>query len=212
MNVLGTLGGDYSIAHDINNHGQLVGESRAPDGNTYAFLADAAGGAWTSLGSLPGGSGSRAYAINDAGQVVGEAGAPDGAHAFLWDSVNGMQDLGALPGGFMDDARGYDINEFGSVVGESAADGNVHAFLSQAGMMTDLDDLMTDAGWDVLWQAHGINEAGQIVGYGYNDGNYGFLLTPQSEPVPEPASLVFFATGLVGVAGLVTRRRMRRAV
>ena len=40
--------------------------------------------------------------------------------------------------------------------------------------------------------------------------NEGFDGVMELNPVPEPVSMIFFGTGLVGVAGLVTRRRMRR--
>jgi hypothetical protein len=37
-------------------------------------------------------------------------------------------------------------------------------------------------------------------------GNYEVSLTP----IPEPVSMIFFGTGLVGVAGFMKRRKMRR--
>ena len=38
----------------------------------------------------------------------------------------------------------------------------------------------------------------------------GYATGPQA-PIPEPVSMIFFGTGLIGVAGLVTRRRMRKS-
>ena len=53
-----------------------------------------------------------------------------------------------------------------------------------------------------------------VPGY-YNPGGgwYGIQsLTVQENPiVPEPVSMIFFATGLVGIGGYMTRRRMLRA-
>ena len=67
---LGTLGLDYSWAFDINEAGQVVGESRIASGQWRAFLYE--DGNMTNLGTL-GGADSYAYGINDAGQVVGNA-------------------------------------------------------------------------------------------------------------------------------------------
>ena len=53
-------------------------------------------------------------------------------------------------------------------------------------MITNLNDLLpAGSGWYLL-DASAINNAGDIVGYGYNpDGQeHAFLMTPQS--VPEP--------------------------
>ena len=70
MTDLGTLGGNYSLAHGINNSGQVVGESATANGYYHAFLYSS--GTMTDLGTL-GGSRSGAWCINASGQVVGSA-------------------------------------------------------------------------------------------------------------------------------------------
>jgi len=178
---LGDLPGgeDHSEAYDINDAGQVVGYSGAVTGDR-AFLWSAGGG-MINLGDLPGGvNESKAYAINAAGQVVGRSGAAAGDHAFLWqDGV--MIDLGELPGGD-DFSTAEDINAGGQVVGWSDVGAVDHAFVwDSAHGMQDLNNLVdaSGAGW-IIRVANGINDAGQVVGYGTApDGAiHGFLLTP----------------------------------
>lgn len=104
------------------------------------------------------------YSINDMGQVAGifNAGTAQKG-AFLWDSENGITDLGTL-GGDWSEARG--INNNGQVVGRSAnIDGKSHVFLWEDGIMSNLGTLGTE--WSI---PYGINNNGQIVGYSNDIG------------------------------------------
>ncbi len=64
--------------------------------------------------------------------------------------------------------------------------------------------------------AVGINDAGQIVGWGtlVGGGQHAFLITPNGpivpNPIPEPTTLAFF--GLIAAAGVAHRFRRRSAV
>jgi probable HAF family extracellular repeat protein len=67
---LGTLGGPTTVARDMNELGEVVGESKLADGRSHAFLYT--GGQLKDLGTL-GGRNSRAYGINDHGLIGGRA-------------------------------------------------------------------------------------------------------------------------------------------
>lgn len=80
-------------------------------------------------------------------------------HAFIWDSTNGMTDLGTLGG---DTSNAFGINDSGQVVGYSYLADNVtyHAFIWSAA--TGMVDLGTDNA--VNSRAWAINSAGDVVG------------------------------------------------
>lgn len=179
---LGTLGGSSSLAEGINDLGQVVGRAALPgDVDGHAFLVTPQGGVWfqdsdldgrndfmIDLGALPVSAGdSEATAINNAGQVVGGS----GSDAFLWDSVNGMVDLG---GGYA-----TSINETGQVAGDAGA-----PFLWDAVHGMTLLDLGPGSSSSSVTA---INDAGQLVGNHWVDYNWlgypaqeGFLWTPDS--------------------------------
>jgi probable HAF family extracellular repeat protein len=71
---LGTIGGYYSTASDLNQAGQVVGQAGTADGLGQAFLWE--NGTMIDLGTL-GGTYSYAEGINDLGQVVGTSPAWD---------------------------------------------------------------------------------------------------------------------------------------
>jgi probable HAF family extracellular repeat protein len=124
-----------------------------------------------------------------------------------------MQDLGTLGGPYINSgARG--VNDSAQVVGDSVHDGYsiAHAFLYSDGTMSDLNSLLAPASGWTLESADGINNSGDIVGFGINPAGqtHAFLLTPIT-PTPEPSTFVLLAAAAVGLAGY-ERRRRRRAV
>jgi uncharacterized membrane protein len=125
--------------------------------------------------------------------------------------------LGTLPGFTASIAK--DINAAGQVVGAvTVPETSSHGFFADAtGPLQHLNDLIpAGSGW-VLFEADGINERGQIVGYGSFNGNpvSTFLLTPVGadggpSAVPLPPAL-WTGLGTLASAGLwrVWRRRRR---
>ncbi len=187
---LGTLGGYQREAYGINDSAQVVGMACTEDQKEHAFLWE--NGVMHDLGTL-GGLYSLAFGINASGQVVGAARTADRVyHAFLWKSGVGMQDLGTLG---PTSSEAYGVNGSGQVVGFSKiASGDDHAFLWENGVMYDLNSLVPDDSVWVLEHARGINDLGQIVGYGsYYGGTRAFLLTP----IPEPSALGLLAFALL---------------
>ena len=156
-------GGDCSKAHDLNDRDEIVGTSASSAGERAVLWTKT--GSVRDLGTLPGDYVSEAVAINNNGDVVGYSKGPRGMRAYLWDKVAGMQELGVLPGG--DSSRALAISDFGEVVGSSTSASGDHAFIwtKQAGMV-DLNNASSVDLGVVLFEAHSINEKGQIIAMG----------------------------------------------
>ena len=149
---LGTLGGDSSFARDINEPGQIVGESTTASNETHAFLFTPWVGHMVDLGTL-GGTFSRASAIADRGIVAGTSSLPSGeTRAFLWDqgSMIALPPLNGTPF-----SEGIDVNDSGIVVGQS---GGI-ATRWEGGSVQSLGTLGGGSSF-----ANGINSSGVIVG------------------------------------------------
>ena len=174
MTNLGTLGGKSSIAYDLNDARQVVGESETYSGFSHAFL-------WqnlkmTDLGTLDGYENSCALSINQMGQIVGYSYNKNNTEqrAFLWEK-NKMTDLGTLAG---KTTKAVAINNQGQIIGNYSDDKgfSTRSLLWQNGEITDLgipesDDVFTYR----QFVASDINDAGQIVGEAFGLAQ-GYLL------------------------------------
>ncbi|BDI30872.1 hypothetical protein CCAX7_29230 [Capsulimonas corticalis] len=192
--ILGTLGGDHSMAYGVNDSGQVVGKAdlartyleRTAHGftrPTHAFLWQ--NGVMQDLGTL-GGDNSLACAVNQRGQAVGYSSTDDGTvHACFWDNGQAI-DLGTLPGHDNSEARA--VNDLGVAVGQSGVNADVtppRAVLWSDGRVVDLNGAVTNAPQWTLQCADGVNNAGQIVGKGLVGGvTHAFVLTPQTAVSP----------------------------
>jgi probable HAF family extracellular repeat protein len=199
MTGIGRLGGNDAVGMAINSTGVVAGYSTY-DTSPYHHPFVYQSGTMTDLGTL-GGPDGQAFGINDAGKVVGGATPAGGmSHAFVW--ANGvMTDLGGL-GGVLGCAA-YDINSLDQIVGSSSTVSSPNqrrAFLCQNGVMVDLNTLLpAGSGWTLI-QADAINDAGQIVAFGFSPPgtSNACLLTPV--PVPEPSALSLIAFAAAAMA------------
>lgn len=170
---LGTLGGNQSLAVDINDRAQIAGvaANRKPDPfsmfgwgtQTRAFLWE--NGTMRDLGTL-GGPDAGAFFVNERGQAAGASYTNSTSNSgtgiptqdpFLW--TNGtMVDLGTL-GGTLGFATA--LNNRGQVVGQSnlAGDETAHPFLWDRGKLQDLGTLGGTFG-----VANWLNDAGEVAG------------------------------------------------
>jgi len=202
IQALRPLPGDtVGFATGINSNGQAVGASGVCSNTIYqspfgpfaphAVMWDS-NGSPADLGHLegtPAGIYNIATSINDRGDVVGFACVgPDTnpatcpEDAFLWTKEAGMQDLGRFPGAI---ATGppccHTINNKGQIVGVSIdANLNERAIVWQGKTPVDLNTLIPqNSGWYLVC-AQGINDAGEIVGFGMINGSmHAYLAKPK---------------------------------
>jgi probable HAF family extracellular repeat protein len=210
-----------SVASSVNATGQVSGWGRSSNSDNGAFLYS--GGVFQFFAST-----GTAWDINNAGQIVGVMGGNDDGtgRAFLFSS-GVLQDLG-MPSSEHKYALARAVNNAGQVVGLArphflSSDGE-RAWIFSAGTMQDLNNLIpANSGW-VLSSAVDINDAGQIVGNGFKNGQpKAFLLTPtQPLLITEPNSTRAFVVesiwylrdpfGLQSPVALSSDRRTRLTI
>ncbi len=173
----------------INDLGQVTGWSNDAKQVVHSFLWSARTG-MSDIGTFPGGYCTQSTGINNFGQITGWVyTSTDCTHtpyrAFLYSEWTGVEDLGTLPGG--DISQGYGINDLGQVTGWSCTAATVegscptptHAFLYSDGKMIDLNTRLPLSSKWTLISGQGINDLGQITGYGTINGQtHAFLMTP----------------------------------
>ena len=181
MSDLGTLGGAFSRAWAINDAGVIVGESHDTNSQLRAFRYS--NGMMENLGTL-GGMESWAVMINNAGDILGDSHTADGQYRSFIYRHGTMTDLGTLGGNWN---TAYDLNSLGHVVGESGtATGTTLPFIWRDGVMTDLNTLLPpNSGW-LLASAFHINDADQVVGFGFHNGEFGWYLLTLGASANQP--------------------------
>jgi probable HAF family extracellular repeat protein len=162
------LGGGGTHARDLNNHGQVVGESLTPDFTRRAFSWTRTGGI-VDLGDLGRDRYQcEAWVVNDYGQVAGRCYGANvsNAHAFLWTPSAGMRDLGTLGGSW---SQANDINAHGQVIGYSeTSTGTAHPFSWTAAV--GMVDLVPSTSFGAAFQ---VNDSGQVLGFRTVPGGLG---------------------------------------
>jgi probable HAF family extracellular repeat protein len=180
MTDLGAIAGSpYTEASHINDAGQVAGLESVNSGQQAILWEN---GGVTELGALPGDPESAAVGLNNLGHAVGWSGVTGDdpmlrAVLFQDGTVTELAPLGSIA---------LSINDADQVVGAMPAFGGPtrnHAFLYADGVLADLNSLIPADSGIILESAAAINNAGQIVGAGYDlEGRtlHAFLLTPDS--------------------------------
>ncbi len=188
IRLLGTLGGQRSSAGGVSESGIIVGNSQLADaapgdiGHAFIYEPRAAQAGLRDLNTVARTRGWVLQSANDVNErfVVGY-GLHDGhKRAFRLELASGeVVDLGTVRGG--GDSFGWAVDSYGDVVGWATdADDHNAAFVYATGLggLRKLADLVDPAAGWTLGQANGINDRGQIVGWGYHQGApRGFKLT-----------------------------------
>lgn len=169
-----------SRAYDINDQGVVVGYFVTFNAN-HAFR-------WTSANGLKDIGAdifgySYAFAVNASGQIAGTMSSASGQNVHLFRYTEG---LGAVDLGFSNDAQLGAMNAQGQIVGTEFS----FSRAKRAFIYTDefgkqaLNDLIDPASGWFLKSAADINDAGQIVGYGFNNltgESHAVRLTPTAQ-------------------------------
>ncbi|MFT5423937.1 MAG: putative HAF family extracellular repeat protein [Phycisphaerales bacterium] len=203
---------DFGSNFGINDRNNIVGYAAAGFDGAQAIHTTFNGAGWdvgTEIGPQAVRDPAAAEAISNTGIVVGQGG--DGkahifeAAMFTLNPKDPVNWLGKLAG--FDDSSAHDVNDSGLVVGHSTFFGiavDQRAVAWADGQIFDLNNLL-HAGSDfaVLVSATGVNNNGDIVGYGLlNSGEVSAFVINGFVPAPGAAVAL-----LGGIAAFGRRRR-----
>ena len=185
MHDLGGFGGTCTLAADLNDRGQVIGQSNlSGDQFWHAFAWDRATGI-TDLGTLGGGY-SLAWAINQSGEAVGAATKAGDLQidAVVWQKSRGKwhsTDLGTVSGSNCGFAES--INNSKQIVGTSGTNCALAFLWEEGGPMVDLNTLLSAKSAIQVQGVATINDRGEIAANGVdaNGDSHALLLVPCDE-------------------------------
>ncbi|MCS6770774.1 MAG: Ig-like domain-containing protein [Kiritimatiellae bacterium] len=178
-----------SAAYGVNDVGWIIGRQSLPVESgirSAPFLVDLINGKEARSRPMDTAQGGAALAINAQGVAVGYVEFEEGLRAARFDPgpEPSVRLIDTLENTY---SIAFDINNRGEIVGtfSSSPEDDDRAFVWREGTMYDLNEWLDSAEPWHLVEARGINDRGEIVGYGIlRDRERAFLLTP----LPGPAS------------------------
>ncbi|MDF1809592.1 MAG: GC-type dockerin domain-anchored protein [Phycisphaerales bacterium] len=166
---LQSLGGDFAVANDINDFGDVVGQSAMAGGLGVVATRWDASHMPANLGMLNGSVLSEAYAINNNGEIVGfSEDASVNRSATLWDGRGGMVNVHSAIGS-SGASIPWDINDNGVITGQAS----INPGFSK-GFVWDQVNPVVVAGTTPGFMGganYGINNAGALVGSAFFFGD-----------------------------------------
>lgn len=160
---LGTLGGYWGEARDVNDDRLVIGSSNTAQSDlARGFVWDPVGGMREIQPAEPGGLG-HAVRLNEHGVIVGWSTFQGEARACRWSDPDGPPELLPLPP-FATDSGAQAIDDAGAIVGSvSIPSGESRAVLWLDGEVHFLEDLLEEPVPYELRGALDMNEAGQVL-------------------------------------------------
>lgn len=188
---LETLGGTGSIANDINDLGQIVGEATLP-GDTVSHATIWNNGVASDLGAVDPARNSVAWAINNLGVAVGSSDLGMGMRTATMFESRGLTDVGAAAGSVNGSSVAWDINDNGVVAGQATINPGF-----AKGFFWDPSNGGVAAG--TLFQGganKSINNAGVSVGHSF------FFGDPDTATISMPDGRGGYQVAEIGPSGL----------
>ena len=176
---LGTLGGDFSLAYDINENDLITGVSIDSNGRYRAFKSSQNG---LEDAGVQGFLHSTGFSINRSGAIAGVAIDQGGRQrAFIDESVVGESD-----------SRAYSINNDGIAVGSLLSEGEITAAIWES----QLPATLLNNGGFKFTEAYSVNDAGWIAGVAGDVSSQSKLVQNSLEKIALSGKLISESAGV----------------